>query len=50
MWIVTRTPINYLPNNRERFCILDDQDGDVHDFYDTVEEAEEALMVLLGAK
>jgi hypothetical protein len=47
MLSVTQTPANYKPAGGERWCILD-EDGDVHDFYFTKEEAEEALRELMG--
>ena len=50
MWIVTQTPKYYHPPNGEGFCILDDQNNEVHNFYRTIEEAEEVLKVLLGGK
>lgn len=46
MWTVSTTPLHYTPPNEEEWCIIDD-DGDIHDFYFTQEEAENALKVLL---
>jgi hypothetical protein len=50
MWIVTQTPKYYHPPDGEEFVVLDDQDNEVHNFYKTLEEAVEALEVLLGGK
>jgi hypothetical protein len=47
MWIVTKTPSRYRPTGWPEYCILDDEDGDLHSFYKTKEEAEEALRLLL---
>lgn len=47
MWTVSTTPTNYFPPNGEEWCIID-EDGDIHDFYSSREEAEVQLEVLLG--
>lgn len=47
MWTVCKTPFNYFPPNFEEWCIID-EDGDIHDFYSSKEEAEVHLAILLG--
>jgi hypothetical protein len=42
MWKVSSTPSNYFPLGGEEWCIIDD-DGDVHNFYATLEQAEKAF-------
>lgn len=42
MWKVSKTPSNYFPPNGEQWCIID-EDGDIHDFYATKEQADLAF-------
>ena len=46
MWTVSEIPFNYFPPDFEEWCIID-EDGDIHDFYSSKEEAEEHLKILL---
>lgn len=48
MWTVSRTPFNYTPPNKAEWCIIDENDGDIHSFYSSKEEAEQELKKLLG--
>jgi hypothetical protein len=48
MWTVSTTPANYRPPNGEEWCIIDDNDGDIHQFYSSKEIAEQELKKLLG--
>ncbi len=47
MWRVSPIPFNYHTPNNEQWCIID-EDGDIHDFYCTREDAENALVQLLA--
>lgn len=40
--------MNYNPPNAEEWCIINEDDGDIHDFYTSKEVAEESLKELLG--
>lgn len=48
MWTVSSTPVNYFPPNGEKWCIID-EDGDIHNFYFSKEEAEQELEILLAS-
>ena len=49
MWTITKTPSTYTRTNNEQWCIIDERDGDIYDFFETLEEAEETLKYLLEA-
>jgi len=49
MWTVSKKPFNYSSPDSKEWCIID-QDGDIHDFYFTEEEAQKALIILLAER
>ena len=46
MWIVTQTPSNY--HGLKPWSIMDEDDGDIHDSFDTKEEAQDAYKQAFG--
>ena len=49
-WTVSRKPINYSSPDGKQWVIWDANDGDVHNFYATEDEANAALKILLKGR